>query len=381
MKKLTYLIFTMLTSTTMAVAQLPALIPYRNAMNEWGYCNAQKQIIIPCQYTDAIPFANGVAWVQTNKLWGLINTKGQWVYPAKSDYPPDPFTKSLAVIKVNGSYGCINKAGKEVVPPIYNALRRNDNSTYIAVNKSGRWGIIDSTGKEIVPAMYNDAGPFYEGLASVKINGKWGFIDMNNKLVIPAEYDFVKDFNSGIAPVRKAELWGYINKTGQIVLPITYEWCEALEGGLGYARNQDGDALIDKTGKPITPFSFGAVYTSTNPYIIVRNRDERYGVIDRTGKVIVPMVHDDMGVRVTEGLVPTEQKGLWGFINLKNQWVIKPQYIYASHFVNGIAKVKMQLMDNTYVYGYIDKTGKKYWDVANDKPAKPKSNNDDDDLF
>ena len=60
-------------------------------------------------------------------------------------------------------------------------------------------------------------------------------------------------------------------------------------------------------------------------------------------------------------LTPKEQNGLWGYVDEKGKWKIKPQYHQAGEFNSGLACVMNYFNHNASIvklYGYIDEQGK-----------------------
>ena len=63
------------------------------------------------KYKNAGSFNEGLAPVQTaNGKWGYIDSKNQFVIPAKFEEAKD-FKDSRAAVKLNGKWGYINKLG------------------------------------------------------------------------------------------------------------------------------------------------------------------------------------------------------------------------------------------------------------------------------
>ena len=68
---------------------------------------------------------------------------------------------------------------------------------------------------------------------------------------------------------------------------------------------------------------------------------DKWGFINRTGKVLIPFQFDKAD-NFYEGLAAVRQNRLWGFIDLKGNWVIKPKYDFIqSSFRNGKAYGKI----------------------------------------
>lgn len=89
------------------------------------------------------------------------------------------------------------------------------------------------------------------------------------------------------------------------------------------------------------------------------NKDRFYGRIDKSGKLITPAVfgcNDENGSQFTEGVAPVSQDCIWGFIDFKGKWVLKPQWEKAWPFDHGLALVKAN--DSL---AYVDHYGNILW--------------------
>lgn len=77
----------------------------------------------------------------------------------------------------------------------------------------------------------------------------------------------------------------------------------------------------------------------------------KYGVIDNTGKLIIPQEYQFIG-SYKEGLMSFKKEKGYGFIDKNKRIVIPAIYRSATYFSNGLAAVS--LLDSTY-FGFIDK--------------------------
>lgn len=125
-------------------------------------------------------------------------------------------------------------------------------------------GYINDIGEEMIPLIYAGARDFHEGLAAVKIGnfstGKWGFINTTGKLVIPFLFDKPRAFTCGLAKVIYNGEWCFVDRNGNKVISL-----KDYDGG---SRFHNGYAIVTK--KNGTPF------------------DELFGIIDQTGKEVIP---------------------------------------------------------------------------------------------
>ena len=271
---------------------------------KWGYVNRQGEEVIPPTYDISKSFSEDLASVKSGGKWGVIDTTGKVICPFVYD-DIKAFSLGFAPVKRDGKWGCIDANGKEICPPVYDEIKEFSLG-FAHVKRDGKWGIIDTEGKEAVPTQYK-AIIFDEGLAPLKGNGKIGFIDEECKMVIPAEYDDCAYFSHGSVAVKQNGNWGYVDREGKTLIPfkLNYEQCGIFSDGL----------------------------------ISVR-QNKKWGYVDASDQVIIPIKLDyDEAFGFSDGMARVRKKDKYGFIDRTGKEVIKPQYIAAGDFENGIATV------------------------------------------
>ncbi|MBL0882559.1 MAG: WG repeat-containing protein [Chitinophagaceae bacterium] len=198
--------------------------------------------------------------------------------------------------------GLINRYGKIIIPPAYDRIYTTSCSKYLVLNKD-KYGVLDINGKELLPTKYDKI--IFGGDTSVclvKENSKWGVFSANGKELLKKRYDSIGNFNENLAVIVSNNKYGYIDKTGKEVVPPRFEY--ALSFGLdevAFVIQNNLWGLIDKKGKVIR-----------EPKYDVRTYKESY----------------------TDRMIPI------------------PYF-----FTDGISRVIYKGMA-----GYIDKTGKEYWE-------------------
>ncbi len=332
-----------------ASAQYPdALYPVQ-VKEKWGYINRMGETVIPPTYTDADDFYEGLAKaaISTNgeTLYGFIDTKGQWVVqPIYQE--AGPFKEGLAWVKKGDAYGYISKEGKEVIP-----------------------------------CQFEDAGQFSNGYAAIKQGGWTGFIDKTGAIVVQPAYTVNVNhprFNEGLAPVFGAdEQTGFIDSTGQFRISAQFQSAGNFADGLAWAMwKQDDSAAehgftikggyIDTEGVYIIPpeYDFGWDFSEGFATVWVRSEDKQqkiWKVIDREGNTVLDSLpYRNVGA-LNAGLIPIQDEDMmWGFMNIKGEVVIAPQYAGINHFKNGLARIEVgSAFDHTIVY--INPKGDMVW--------------------
>ncbi len=215
--------------------------------------------------------------------------------------------------------------------------------------------------------------PFQE-----ETTNKYGYKDENGKIVIKPVYDLAYEFSDGkYAEVNigadyannKGGKWGIIDTKGKIIIPIKYDQARRLGYNLfalnmGYKfNNMDASpsgkyAIFNAAGKALTPFAYSGYLLSVifeegyAPLETWDGKKQRYGLLDSTGKVAVPVKYDEVG-GFREGLCKLVLNGKTGFIDKTTKMVIPIKYDAAGSFSEGLASVKL-----IGKWGFIDTKGK-----------------------
>lgn len=198
----------------------------------------------------------------------------------------------LIVNKENGLYKIIdNKNTKEIVPDKYTSIEFSESTQeFLVTNSLGQVGIINLDGTTKIEPIYNSISILdkQSDLYLIQKNNKFGVIKSGNVIVITPEYDTIglNNLNSTsiaynkyfildtLIPVCQNNKWGAFDKKGNLVLNLEYD-------GFGC---MDTTVLINETTKTVQP-----VITIPKCNGIVVEKEEKYGVLDLTGKELVPI--------------------------------------------------------------------------------------------
>lgn len=180
----------------------------------YGYVNSRFEMILS-YFKQATVFCEGVAAVETEEGWKLIDTSGQQIGESMySDVKMDEericsFNKRIFV-KEGDSYIMIDTEGNRIGELFFEDAKPFNRGTYAAVKKNGKWGYVDTGGNWRIEAQYENAESFGEELGAVAVGGKWGFITGTNRMAIEPQFDGAKHINNGKAPVKQGDLWFYL---------------------------------------------------------------------------------------------------------------------------------------------------------------------------
>jgi|GEM_PF-5523665 len=113
-------------------------------------------------------------------------------------------------------------------------------------------------------------------------------------------------------------------------------------------RQGDVGAYIDQTGKVVLQTDLNVIQTKgamqlfdfgTEPVARIRHGQLLWGLIDRTGKVIVDPRYEGMGLPAF-GVVPVQLHGRWGLIDYQGNEVMPIRYLQIATFSEGLGLVR-----------------------------------------
>jgi hypothetical protein len=137
------------------------------------------------------------------------------------------------------------------------------------------------------------AGRFFDGLAVASENGYAGYINTKGNFVIKPEFEYALPFHDGIAKVWKEGKPYLIDKKGKILFEHNYHFIKyAIKDSFepifivttSHSRRY---GVIDKTGKLLVDTIYGYIRPFSEELAVADNENEE-GVIDLKGDTIVP---------------------------------------------------------------------------------------------
>ena len=131
-------------------------------------------------FNNVVDWSNEFYRVSLNEKYNLLNKKSNTLLYRRWYNDISMLSEGLAAVQLNRKWGLIDKIGKVVIPCKY-AWAYSFSEGLTAVKLNGKFGFIDKTGRESIPCKYDYTYGFFEGLAKVKLNGKWGCIDKYGK--------------------------------------------------------------------------------------------------------------------------------------------------------------------------------------------------------
>lgn len=225
-------------------------------------------------------------------------------------------------------WGYINKEGDFVIKPQFESAMDFQENGLAIVSKGGLSGIIDRHGRFIVAPKYSSISPFQESRAIVIGDAGFHIIDEAGKVLTPQAYDYISSFKNGRALFgstgeQEQYLYGYLDIQGKEIIPAQYMIAGDFNEGTALVKIKESQfALINLSGERLY----------TYPYYNVMNLGEELLAFQ------------------------PDSASKYGYMNVKGNVILEPQYSMALPFNQGRAVVNMA-EDFFNQYGLIDRAG------------------------
>lgn len=249
----------------------------------------------------------------------------------------------LIYYKKNNHWGLLDQRGVEITRPIYNELKVGELSygdLITFARYDNKWGVIDKKGKVLLNYEYDAYGEFKPGCYWFEKGGRCRLMLRSLRNLTELRYDkpnkfFAREYysNADFIPVQENGKWGFLDNEGYGITPCIYDRFEIPQRNSNHIMpvmigNKWG--FLNKDFKLI---SF-AKYDQQLQYYehdgqqrplfeVVKNG--RAGLIDTSGREIVPCTYNYILATYGDGLIVTKDK-LYGVINLNGSVLVNPEY-------------------------------------------------------
>ena len=210
-----------------------------------------------------------------------------------------------AIVMNNGKYGMIRNNGEIVIPLEYDLIENynsngDPNPQFYSFQKGRIYGLLNRNLKKI-GASKNE---FFDRTFSNQIkyisfknlNGKFGLVDAEGIEKIPFIFDDTLNFQGkNFSIAKKNNLFGIIDINNKSLIPFNYNSIAQLDledQDLFIVSTKNADKVVDVKGNEIISGyeTIEPVFAQPTKFIIQRNK--KFGIIDITKKIILPLEYD-----------------------------------------------------------------------------------------
>ncbi|MEI9917885.1 MAG: WG repeat-containing protein [Bacteroidota bacterium] len=340
--------------------------------NKWGYVNPSETFVIPAKYDDAWPFYDGKAAVAEGTTYGLINTKGEWIFKAEHGgiVNGDLTNKRFVCSTDQGKWGATDLKGKTIVNFQFDAMSpfqygmaitgiKTTNADLIRIN------VVDTLGKQIItndniylPAKSLSQGKkIHDGYVSVlvdgdyskalkpsgmKLDGKdlyYALLDVRSKQLVNLKINSLNDevregrFNLSVDGISYS--WSIPLRSEPAINEAKFNFLSPalypFSSGIAAVQKDGKWAFVDKDGSIISETNLPASdYINDSPlysggFVIFKKKNGEYIYTDLKGVQRIAMEFEEVNP-FQLGAAVVKLKGKYGLVQKDGTWALQPTY-------------------------------------------------------
>lgn len=327
---------------------------------KWGFMNKKGTIVIPIEYDDAIEFYEGKALVMKGDssicldknglpTTGCITRYAQWEVKEGGSYTQ--YIKGRRIVSRSQLKGVVDDSGKLVIPIIYSHIRGMESNTseyrwsklYYIAAIGNRWGVLDKDGKVMIPFIYDDVVGCKGGMEyyTVNQNNRYGLLDNQFQTVLPCTYEGIDYVTcKGHYWFLEKGKWGLMNQEQQVIVEPQYDGHSWMKNGKIQVQKNKKFGMIDSTGKIVIPVNYESLGDQFHHGLLVACQQKKWGYLDSLHQRVIPFEYDDIR-NFYKSITGVKKGKKYYFINLKNERVSDQLYDFIDHDwnYNGMIKV------------------------------------------
>lgn len=253
-------------------------------------------ILATCASIILLYIVINIAWGYYWDIYWKVQHK-QWEKPTYChDYWNHDLSPDVLYHEGNGDGYVYNKSiGRRTVTGLYWICKSENGDPWVCFSTGKKRGYFDiNTGEVVIPALYEKAWVFSEDLACVMLDDKLGFINHEGEMVIENQFDYSPYignycFHNGLCLMRsESGRMGMIDKLGAWAVDPIYTYIDRTTKGYWVVEDTcERKGLLDESGKTVLPCEFDAVYFDwQDENISVRTKDHIDQVFDVQGNLL-----------------------------------------------------------------------------------------------
>jgi len=254
--------------------------------------------------------------VGNNRKYGVVRVNGTEIIPLK--YSGISFLLPGLIMTKAGKnlYGMVDSNGKVLADTIYSSIRRRRDANLIDLTTAirSKVGLMDLKGNILLKPVYDYIGNFENGFTSIGLNDKQGIIDKGGMVIIEPIYESVI-YKKPYYTVKRDGKYGILSSAGKVIVPIDYNSIYPVGNNFYFEKGLD-KGLMTADKKVFKQLKYQEIIPSYGALVI--KEDEKYGVIDSSGKIIIPVVYESIEQRqsfLRDGTLKAKKGGKSLFID------------------------------------------------------------------
>ena len=261
----------------------------------------------------------------------------------------------IARVELNNKWNLIDTNGKLVSQRWFDEIENFDRNGFAQVMLNGKMNLIDVNGKLVYQQWFDWIDNFNEdGFAIVRLNDKWNLIDINGKLVSQQWFDWIDNFNEdGFAKVRLNDKWNLIGTNGNFLSKQWFDWIYYSTNGFAKVKLNNKLNFIDVNCELLSKQWFDYVYNFDENGIARVELNGRFNFIDINGNFISQQWFDYVYNFDENGIALVELNKKCNLIRTDGNLLFKQWFDDICNYTSSFYMVKLNNKFNL-----IDKNGK-----------------------
>lgn len=310
----------------------------------WGLINKKGEEVIPCSYDDVWIVNQDSSIVKLEEKYHWLNHEGEVL--GLCDQLPFQIKQRLHYnVFQRGAYFGINNG-----PLIYTHVRKINDSLYIVQRNNEKFGIVNEKGQLQSDSYYNSIHPINENRSFVTMNRayiqkdgyfysqsyfyqeRYGAILNDFAQTIPCIYQQIDAVpHNGLILFKINDRYGYMDTTGRTIIPNQFKKAFSFNNGLALVGNDSLYGFIGTDGQVVIDIGYQSLgYLKYG--MIMAKKEGKFGVIDCDEDILVPFKYEGLLV-LSEDYLKVQQDGKWGMINSKAKVKIPFNYEWISEII------------------------------------------------
>lgn len=268
---------------------------------------------------------NNIFELQRNGKYGVADYNGKVIVPVQYREIEIKGMYLQALKNEEDEYIYFNNVGEEIKDLKYTSVLKTDNDNYyVSINEEGLYGIINKQEEKLVENQYNYLEYLFKDyFIASKDNGYLGVIDVKGNIMVDFKYEVLQKIDdtnvleAKILRDNKSELYSEnLEKIYSIHNAVIYK-----ENNYIKSYSDAETKYFDFNGKELENKEI-----FVNNKLFASKKEDKWGFIDRDGKIIVDYIYD----RVTEfneyGFAGIKKGDKWGIIGEDGKVIEAPVY-------------------------------------------------------
>lgn len=197
-------------------------------------------------------------------------------------------------------------------------VRADHEDPLYPIFENNHWGLIDQTGKVILAPKFDQIGKSTHGW----IPDTWEFEKLPNDVSVEMTMSSGDPVTGRVIPIRLNGQFGLATRQGEVYALGKYENIDwRFRDDLLEVSSGDRIGFADDRGELVIPCQFDEVRGFKGGYAFVKKAGH-WGIIDRTGQVIVAPIWDQVDQFTREGLTAVRIGDKLGMVKLNGETAI-----------------------------------------------------------